>query len=93
MTSRQVVKGLKPIYTAINPDQTSLEESTPSGALSCRASAECGERLAARHPFVAVEPEIRQVIYSTNTIEALNRQLHDAIKVSIRSRCQPPTLP
>jgi putative transposase len=31
-------------------------------------------------PFLAFEPEVRRVIYTTNAIEALNRQLRKAIK-------------
>ena len=31
-------------------------------------------------PFLAYEPEVRRVIYTTNAIEALNRQLRKAIK-------------
>ena len=31
-------------------------------------------------PFMAFEPEVRRVIYTTNAIEALNRQLRKAIK-------------
>ena len=31
-------------------------------------------------PFLAFEPEVRRVIYTTNAIEALNRQLRKATK-------------
>ncbi len=31
-------------------------------------------------PFMAFEPEVRRVIYITNAIEALNRQLRKALK-------------
>jgi transposase-like protein len=31
-------------------------------------------------PFLAFEPEVRRVIYTTNAIEALNRQLRKAVK-------------
>ena len=31
-------------------------------------------------PFLAFPPEVRRVIYTTNAIEALNRQLRKAIK-------------
>ena len=31
-------------------------------------------------PFLSFEPEVRRVIYTTNAIEALNRQLRKAIK-------------
>jgi putative transposase len=32
-------------------------------------------------PFLAFPPEVRRVIYTTNAIEALNRQLRKAIKM------------
>src|SRR5205085_10247242 len=31
-------------------------------------------------PFLAFEPDVRRVIYTTNAIEALNRQLRKAVK-------------
>jgi putative transposase len=31
-------------------------------------------------PFLAFAPEVRRVIYTTNAVEALNRQLRKAIK-------------
>jgi putative transposase len=78
-----VTKDLKPIYTAINPDQAML-------ALEA-FEAKWGEMLpivprmwreAWQHviPFMAFEPEVRRVIYTTNAIEALNRQLRKAVK-------------
>ena len=33
-------------------------------------------------PIMAFEPEVRRVIYTTNAIEALNRQLRKAIKTN-----------
>jgi putative transposase len=78
-----VTKDLKPIYTAINPDQAMV-------ALEA-FEAKWGEMLpivprmwreAWQHviPFMAFEPEVRRVIYTTNAIEALNRQLRKAVK-------------
>jgi len=78
-----VVKDLKPIYTAINPDQAMLALET--------FEAKWGEMLpivprmwreAWQHviPFMAYQPDVRRVIYTTNAIEALNRQLRKAIK-------------
>ena len=32
-------------------------------------------------PFMALEPEVRRVIYTTNAIEALNRQLRKAVTI------------
>jgi putative transposase len=78
-----VVKDLKPVYTAINPDQA-------LAALDA-FDAKWGEQIPIiarmwreqwQHviPFMAYEPEVRRVIYTTNAIEALNRQLRKAIK-------------
>jgi putative transposase len=79
----QVVKDLRPIYTAVDAD----------AALAALESFEekWGAQLpvidqAWRNswdyiiPFLAFEPEVRRVIYTTNAIEALNRQLRKAIK-------------
>jgi len=78
-----VVKDLKPIYTAIDSDHA-------LGALEAFEQ-KWGEQLpvigqAWRDaweyviPFLAFEPEVRRVIYTTNAIEALNRQLRKAVK-------------
>ena len=79
----QVAKDLKPIYTANNPD---------SALLGLEAFEEkWGEQLpvigqAWRSawdyviPFMAFPDEVRRVVYTTNAIEALNRQLRKAIK-------------
>jgi putative transposase len=79
----QVVKDLRPIYTAIDAD----------AALAALEAfdAKWGDKLgvitqawrnAWEHvtPFMAFPPEVRRVIYTTNAIEALNRQLRKAIK-------------
>jgi putative transposase len=79
----QVTKDLKPIYTAVDAD-------------AARVALECfDEKWGARFPvitqawlnaweyvtpFLAFPPELRRVIYTTNAIEALNRQLRKAIK-------------
>jgi putative transposase len=79
----QVTKDLKPIYTASDVD--SAQE-----ALEC-FDQKWGQQLspvvkAWREnweyviPFMAFPPEVRRVIYTTNPIEALNRQLRKAIK-------------
>src|SRR5947209_17165963 len=79
----QVVKDLRPIYTATNADAAlaALED----------FDQKCGKQLspilrawrdAWEHviPFLAFPDEVRRVIYTTNAIEALNRQLRKAIK-------------
>src|ERR1700733_6785625 len=78
-----VVRDLKPIYTAINADQALLEldafeqkwgQQLPVIGQAWRTNWEYVT------PFMAFEPEVRRVIYTTNAIEALNRQLRKAVK-------------
>jgi putative transposase len=79
----QVTKDLRPIYTAIDADHARQ-------ALDAFEQ-KWGQRLppvvqawrdAWDHviPFMAFPPEVRRVIYTTNAIEALNRQLRKAVK-------------
>jgi putative transposase len=79
----QVVKDLKPIYTAIDAEEAmvALEtfeerwgEQIPVIGQAWRNNWEYIT------PFMAFEPEVRRVIYTTNAIEALNRQLRKAVK-------------
>jgi putative transposase len=78
-----VVKDLKPIYTANNPDTALLAleafegkwgEQLPVIGQAWR------ERWEYVIPFMAFPDEVRRVVYTTNAIEALNRQLRKAIK-------------
>jgi transposase-like protein len=78
-----VVKDLRPIYTAINAEQGERALETfdqkwggrqPVIAQAWRDSWEYVI------PFLAFEPEVRRVIYTTDAIEALNRQLRKAVK-------------
>src|SRR6202167_1329045 len=79
----QVTKDLRPIYTAIDADAALLAleafdekwgEQLPVIGKAWRSAWEHVT------PFLAFEPEVRRVIYTTNAIEALNRQLRKAIK-------------
>jgi putative transposase len=79
----QVIKDLRPIYTAIDQDQAlvaleAFEEKwgaqIPVIGQAWRSAWEYVT------PFMAFEPEVRRVIYTTNAIEALNRQLRKAVK-------------
>ena len=79
----QVVKDLKPIYTATDVDsaQDALEafdqkwgQQLPPVVKAWRENWEYVT------PFMAFPPDVRRVIYTTNPIEALNRQLRKAIK-------------
>jgi putative transposase len=79
----QVTKDLRPIYTAINADEAmhALEafEATWGEQIPIigRMWRDAWQYVI---PFLAYEPEVRRVIYTTNAIEALNRQLRKAIK-------------
>jgi putative transposase len=79
----KVVKDLRPIYTAIDADhaRAALDEfdqrwgeQLPPVVQAWRDSWEHVT------PFMAFPPEVRRVIYTTNAIEALNRQLRKAVK-------------
>jgi len=79
----QVARDLKPIYTAIDADaaQRELERFDEQwGArfpVITQAWLDAWEHVI---PFLAFPPEVRRVIYTTNAIEALNRQLRKALK-------------
>jgi putative transposase len=78
-----VVKDLKPIYTALDADAAyrALEAFEEKWGQQLPVIGQAW-RSAWEHvtPFMAFEPEVRRVIYTTNAIEALNRQLRKAIK-------------
>jgi len=79
----QVARDLKPIYTAIDADAAHEELERFDEKWGQRFPVITQAWLAAwEHvtPFLAFGPEVRRVIYTTNAIEALNRQLRKAIK-------------
>jgi putative transposase len=78
-----VARDLKPIYTAIDQDAAHQELE--------RFDEKWGKRFPVITqawldsweyvtPFLAFPPQVRRVIYTTNAIEALNRQLRKAVK-------------
>jgi putative transposase len=79
----QVARDLKPIYTAVDADaaQAALEAFDDTwGArfpVITQAWLNAWEHVI---PFLAFPPELRRVVYTTNAIEALNRQLRKAIR-------------
>jgi len=79
----QVARDLKPIYTAVDADaaQQALEAFDEQWGkrfpVITQAWLNAWEYVT---PFLAFPPEVRRVIYTTNAIEALNRQLRKAIK-------------
>ncbi|MBV9311957.1 MAG: IS256 family transposase [Solirubrobacterales bacterium] len=78
-----VAADLKPIYTATDVDaaQAALEAFDEKWGkrfpVITQAWLNSWEHVT---PFLAFPPEVRRVIYTTNAIEALNRQLRKAIK-------------
>jgi len=79
----RVASDLKPIYTASDPDEAALalevfdEQWGQRFPVITQAWQNAWEQVI---PFMAFPPEVRRVIYTTNAIEALNRQLRKAIK-------------
>ena len=78
-----VVKDLRPIYTAINAQEAERALETFDQKWGSRLPV-IGQAWRDNWeyviPFLAFEPEVRRVIYTTNAIEALNRQLRKAVK-------------
>jgi putative transposase len=74
----QVARDLKPIYTAVDHDaaQAALEDFDDKWGsrfpVITQAWLNAWEYVT---PFLAFPPEVRRVVYTTNAIEALNRQL------------------
>jgi len=79
----QVTKDLRPIYTAIDSDHAlqALDAFDHKWGQLLPPVVQMW-RQAWDHviPFMSFTPEVRRVIYTTNAIEALNRQLRKAIK-------------
>jgi putative transposase len=79
----QVARDLKPIYTAIDADGAwaELERFDETWGqrfpVITQAWQNAWEQVT---PFLAFPAEVRRVVYTTNAIEALNRQLRKAIK-------------
>jgi putative transposase len=79
----QVARDLKPIYTALNAEHAHAELERFDEKWGARFPVITQAWLDAWEyvtPFLAFPPEVRRVIYTTNAIEALNRQLRKAIK-------------
>jgi putative transposase len=79
----QVTKDLKPIYTAIDAEHAAraldaFEEKW--GQLLPPVVKMWRESWDHVIPFMAFPPEVRRVVYTTNAIEALTRQLRKAVK-------------
>src|SRR5437764_3261231 len=79
----QVARDLKPIYTAADADAAQAELEAFDEKWGERFPVITQAWLGSWEyviPFLAFPPEVGRVIYTTNAIEALNRQLRKAIK-------------
>src|SRR5437764_10881137 len=79
----QVARDLKPIYTAVDADAAEAELEAFDEKWGQRFPVITQAWLGSWEyviPFLAFPDEVRRVIYTTNAIEALNRQLRKAIK-------------
>ena len=80
---KAVCRDLKPIYTAANADDAKVKLKAFDEAWG-KAYPMVGEAWRRRFdewsPFLAYCPEIRHAIYTTNVIEATNRQLRKVLK-------------
>jgi putative transposase len=80
---RQVAADLKPIYTAVDRDhaweqlERFAEKWDAKYPMISQSWTEHWERVV---PFLAFPPDVRRAVYTTNTIEALNRQIRKIIK-------------
>jgi putative transposase len=80
---RQVAKDLRPIYTAVDADAaTEVLKRFESdwGGRYPMIGKTWGEAWEHVIPFLAFPPDVRRVVYTTNTIEALHRQIRKTIK-------------
>ena len=81
---KAMAKALKPIYTAANAeaarDEFEAFKATELGKKYPHAVATWETAWERFIPFLAFPPELRRVIYTTNSIESLNYQLRKIIK-------------
>ena len=81
---KKLAQALRPVYTAVNADaaeQALLELAESDLGRKYKAAIAVWERAWERFiPFLEFPPDLRKVIYTTNTIESLNFQLRKIIK-------------
>jgi putative transposase len=80
---RAVAKDLKPIYTAVDRDHAFEQLAAFADKWDHKypmISASWTEKWERIVPFLAFPPDVRRAVYTTNTIEALNRQIRKIIK-------------
>ena len=80
---KAVARDLKPIYTAVDRDhawdqlEAFAEKWDHKYPMISASWTDRWERIV---PFLAFPPDVRRAVYTTNTIEALNRQIRKIIK-------------
>jgi putative transposase len=80
---KTIAAALRPIYTALNADTAEQALQTFRDTYGARYPGviSCWERAWEQFtPFLAFDPEIRKVIYTTNLIESINYQLRKITK-------------
>ena len=80
---KKVASALRPIYTAANADEALIELERFEGEWGTRYPPTAAAwRRDWEHviPFLALPDELRKAVYTTNTIEAMHRQVRKAIK-------------
>jgi putative transposase len=80
---RAVAKNLRPVYTAANADDAMVELERFDQAWGARYPmiAQAWRRdWEYITPFLSLPEDLRRVVYTTNTIEAMHRQIRKAIK-------------
>lgn len=80
---RAVAAGLKHIYTAVDRDHAERQLEAFAEAWDQKypmISASWIENWERIVPFLAFPPDVRRAVYTTNTIESLNRQIRKTIK-------------
>ena len=80
---RKVAQDLKKIYTAVDRDHAERELERFAETWDAKypmISASWIENWERIVPFLAFPPDVRRAVYTTNTIEALNRQIRKIVK-------------
>jgi putative transposase len=80
---RKLAKGLRPVYTAANADHAleELERFDQTWGARYPMIAQAWRRdWEYITPFLSLPEDLRRVVYTTNTIEAMHRQIRKAIK-------------
>ena len=80
---REVARDLRPVYTAANAEQAAVQLEAfhaKWGARYPMIARSWRERWEHIIPFLSLPEDLRRIVYTTNTIEAMHRQVRKAIK-------------